>query len=187
MKKDEFDHVLRAAAAIVDDELVVIGSQAILGEHPDAPEQLLLSPELDLYPRHAPERSDEIDGNIGDASLFHSTYGYYAHGVGPETLETAPAGWEDRLVRVQLSGHRSERVVAWCLSTHDLVLAKLAAGRPKDLEYAKAAIKTGIADREQLRLGLALLPAALREITRERLEGIIAQLSQRTEPAPRRS
>ncbi len=30
------------------------------------------------------------------------TFGYYAHGVGPETAK-APAGWEQRLVRVAVS------------------------------------------------------------------------------------
>ena len=38
MKRRELEHVIRAAADIADDdEIVVIGSQAILGEHPDAP------------------------------------------------------------------------------------------------------------------------------------------------------
>ena len=41
MTRDQLEHVIRAAATIaVDDEIVVIGSQAILGEYPDAPEEL---------------------------------------------------------------------------------------------------------------------------------------------------
>jgi hypothetical protein len=39
MRRDEFEHVIAAAANVVDeDEFVVIGSQAILGPYPDAPE-----------------------------------------------------------------------------------------------------------------------------------------------------
>ncbi len=68
MKRQEFEHVIRAAASIVEDEIVVIGSQAILGQHPDAPDPLLVSAEVDVFPRMAPERSDEIDGAIGDGS-----------------------------------------------------------------------------------------------------------------------
>src|SRR5437763_1568132 len=49
----------------------------------------------------AGERAAEIDGAIGDGSPFDSTFGYYAHGVGPETA-TAPAGWQERLVRVEV-------------------------------------------------------------------------------------
>ncbi len=85
--------MLRAAADIVEDELVVIGSQAILAEHPNAPASLLRSVEVDLYPLTHPERADEIDGALGDGSRFHETYEYYARGVGPETA-IAPAGWQ---------------------------------------------------------------------------------------------
>jgi len=72
--------------------MVVIGSQAILAEHPDAPASLLRSIETDVYPLNHPERADDIDGAIGDGSRFHETYAYYAHGVGPE-IALAPAGW----------------------------------------------------------------------------------------------
>jgi hypothetical protein len=38
MKRSELEHVIRAAATIAeDDEIVVIGSQAILGQFPDEP------------------------------------------------------------------------------------------------------------------------------------------------------
>lgn len=101
MRRDEFEHVVRAAAAIVEDEIVVIGSQAAHGQFAVLPETLLVSRELDVYPLSAPERAAEIDGAIGDGSRFDGSYGYYAHAVGPET-PTAPAGWEERLVRVEL-------------------------------------------------------------------------------------
>jgi hypothetical protein len=81
----------------VKDELVVVGSQAILATIEDPPEELIRSTELDVYPRNDPERAIEIDRNIGEGSRFHDTYGYYAQGVGPETI-VGPAGWEGRLV-----------------------------------------------------------------------------------------
>ena len=38
MNRSEIEHILRSAAAILNEkEFVVIGSQAILGAHPDAP------------------------------------------------------------------------------------------------------------------------------------------------------
>jgi hypothetical protein len=177
VKREEFEHVIRAAADIAKDEIVVIGSQAVLAQHPDAPASLLMSLEVDVFPRNAPERADEIDGAIGDGSRFHETYGYYAHGVGPETA-VAPAGWQERLVRLELPAIRSRdgTVVAWCLDTHDLVLAKLAAGRPHDFEFAEEALRAGLVDSEQLRLGVDLLPESHRELTRERLTGLLARL-----------
>jgi hypothetical protein len=99
MRLSDFDHVLAAAAQVSEeDDLVVIGSQAILGSHPEAPASLLVSLEVDVYPRSSPEKADLIDGALGDGSAFHRAFGVYAHGVGPETA-VAPEGWENRLVR----------------------------------------------------------------------------------------
>src|SRR5919106_3177251 len=98
MRREDLDHVIAAAAQIVgESEFVVVGSQAILAAHPDAPATLLRSQEADIYPRQAPERAIEIEGALGDGSAFHRTFGYYAHGVGPETAK-APLGCRRRRV-----------------------------------------------------------------------------------------
>ncbi len=173
MNRSEFEHVIRAAASIVGDEIVVVGSQAVLAQFPQAPDSLLVSAEVDVFPRSDPERSEEIDGAIGDGSRFHQTYDYYAHGVGPETV-VAPAGWEKRLVRLEVAAAQRSggTVVAWCLEVHDLVLAKLAAGRPHDYEFVEEAIRVKLVDLEQLRLGVDLVPNSHRALVRERLERI---------------
>ncbi|MEI2724380.1 MAG: DUF6036 family nucleotidyltransferase [Verrucomicrobiota bacterium] len=133
MKRSEIEHVLRAAKGIAgEDEFILIGSQSVLGALPDAPLVLRRSIELDIYPKHHPEKSDLIDGAIGERSLFHETHGYYAHGVSPETAHL-PAGWENRLVRI--SSENTGGTIGWCLDVHDLAYSKLAAGRPKDLEF----------------------------------------------------
>jgi hypothetical protein len=177
MRREEFEHVIRAAAEIVQDEIIVVGSQAVLGQYPDAPDALLRSAEVDLFPRNEPDRAEEIDGAIGDGSRFHATFHYYAHGVGPET-STPPAGWEDRLIRVELSPVKGKelRVVAWCLEVHDLVLAKLARGSSTDVEFAEEAIRSGLAEPEQLLLGVDLMPESHRERTRQRLNGLLTRL-----------
>ena len=115
MNRAEFEHAIRAAAFHADDELVVIGSQAILASHPDPPDTLVRSMELDVFPLNHPERSDAIDGAMGDGSPFHAAYDFYAHGVGRETL-VAPAGSEGRLIRIELPAIRpkGDVVVAWC-------------------------------------------------------------------------
>jgi hypothetical protein len=106
MRRADLEHVVAAAAQIVgEDEFVVVGSQAILGSYPDAPASLLRSQEADVYPRNSPEKAIRIDGAIGDGSYFHQTHGYDAHAVGPETAK-APAGWEERLVPVQVPARR---------------------------------------------------------------------------------
>lgn len=160
MRRDELEHVIRAAATVTGEhEIVVIGSQAILGQFPDAPDVLLFSQEADVYPRAQPEKAIAIDGAMGDSSRFHETFGYYAHGVGPETAK-APTGWEKRLVPVRvplLTGHDTE-AIGWCMEAHDLVLAKLAAGRARDMKFAEEAIRHDIVRPQELLRRVRNLP-----------------------------
>lgn len=160
MRREQLEHVIAAAANLTaEDEFVVIGSQAILGTHPEAPAEMLLSMEADIYPVRAPEKSTRIDGNLGDGSQFHATYGYYAHGIGPETA-TAPTGWRDRLIRVDIPPRvlSDRRPIAYFLEPHDLVLSKCAAGRDRDWDYARAAVANGLVSIDELLARLPLLP-----------------------------
>ena len=62
MNREQLEHVIGSAATIADDdEIVVIGSQAILGQFPDAPMDLCRSMEADVWPRHHPERAELIE------------------------------------------------------------------------------------------------------------------------------
>lgn len=162
MNRSQLEHVIRAAATISgDSEIVIVGSQAILGRYPEAPAELLVSADADVYPRHHPERADLIDGSIGELSPFHETYGYYAQGVGPGTA-VLPEGWEARLVPVPTPAG-----TGLCLEPHDLLVSKYVAGREKDREYVRAAARHGLADRETLRERLERTPVDA--ATRQRL------------------
>ena len=86
MRRSDLEHLIRAAGRIAGErELVIIGSQSVLGQFPHAPVALLMSMEADLYPRAHPELADKVDGAIGEGSAFHQAHGYYAQGVGPGT------------------------------------------------------------------------------------------------------
>lgn len=176
MRRTELEHLIRAAAEVTrDDELVVIGSQAILGQFPDAPESMLVSREADVFPRNHPERGDEIDGSLGDGSYFDSAFGYYAHAVGPETAK-APKGWEERLVPIQ--NENTGGATGWCLEIHDLLLAKCVAGRQRDWEFVEQAIGHRLAGPDELRRrvpDLPIGPAGI-EAVQEMLEGVIARV-----------
>jgi hypothetical protein len=137
VKRADLEHIIRAAADIAaDDEIIVIGSQAILGQFPDAPAALLVSVEADVYPKNHPERWELIDGSIGELSPFHKTFGYYAQGVEPGTA-VLPRGWEQRLVTVRNPNTRN--AAGLCLEVHDLALSKYVAGREKDREFLTVA------------------------------------------------
>ena len=150
MKRAELEHVLRASAAItLDNSFVVVGSQAVLLEFPDAPSELLLSNELDLYPAVHPERSELIDGAIGQLSMFHDTFGYYADGVGPETA-VMPVDWMD-FAKLHYVGE----LTAVCPDLHDIAVSKCVAGRDKDADWVRALLRHDMIkiDRLVARLG----------------------------------
>ena len=177
MRRAQLEHVIAAAANVAGEtEFVVIGSQAILGPHPDAPEPLLRSMEVDLYPVRNPHKADKIDGALGDGSQFHRSYGYYAHGVGPETAK-APDGWDKRLIRVSIPPRPASgrRPVALCLEPHDLVLAKCAAGRERDWEFAREALLAGLVQADELlaRVDQMPLDQPRRAQIRAMLNGIV--------------
>ena len=138
MTREQLEHIIRASAVIADDdEIIVVGSQSILGAYPDAPAELCTSIEADVFPKNHPERWDLIDGSIGELSPFHETFGYYAQGVGEDTA-VLPVGWRERLVEVCNPNTRG--ATGWCLDPHDLIVAKAIAGRPKDKRFIDAAL-----------------------------------------------
>ena len=172
MTREQLEHIVRGAAYIVDDdELIVVGSQAVLGQFPDAPPALLSSNEADVYPKNKPELADVIDGTIGELSPFHETFGYYAHGVDQATA-TLPNGWRERLVAIRNANTRG--ATGGCLEIHDLVISKLVAGREKDLDFARVAARHHLVGEDVLseRLSVTQLPEELRPI----VEGRITQL-----------
>jgi hypothetical protein len=138
--------------------VLVIGSQAlhasVTGE---LPIEAARSVEVDVAAMQGdPDgtKADLIDGSIGEASMFHSTFGYYAQGVVESTAQL-PAGWRDRLVRFETPG--TTGVVAWCLEPHDLWVSKAIAGREKDLEFCRALVGRGLVQGERLRQRLAMV------------------------------
>jgi hypothetical protein len=152
VRREDFDHLLAAAAETTGhDEFVVIGSQAIHGTVAEPPDSLLVSIEADIYPLRAPDAAETVDGALGDGSQFQRTFGFYAHGVGPETAK-APKGWQERLAKREIPQRvaSTRTPVAWCLEVHDLVLSKCVAGRERDWEYAGEALKAGLVDPETL-------------------------------------
>lgn len=148
MNVEQLRHILRAAAAVTGEKVfVVIGSQAILGSHPDAPRSLRKSVEGDTYPKNDPDKAIEVDGAIGELSPFHHEFGYYAHGVAPDTA-TLPDGWEQRLIEFQVND--SSGTIGLCLEKHDLAFSKLAAGREKDIEFIRELLKHRLVNRGKI-------------------------------------
>jgi hypothetical protein len=156
MERSQLEHVIRAAAGITGaDQFVIIGSQTILGQFPNAPRELLLSIEADIFTFRNPGDADLIDGSIGEGSPFHQTFGYYAHGVGQETA-VLPFGWKERLIPVR--NENTGGGTGLCLEVHDLACSKLAAGREKDFSFVGALIRHRLANSKVIEDRLTATP-----------------------------
>lgn len=147
MQRPQLEHLIRAAAEITNQyEFVVIGSQSILGSVDAPPAACLVSMEADIYPLNAPELADLIDGAIGELSMFHDQFGYYAQGVSPTTARL-PQGWLERVVRLQTTG--TNQRVAYCLDPVDLFVSKACAAREKDADFNRALLAHGVVTMDQ--------------------------------------
>jgi hypothetical protein len=173
--REQFEHAVRAAGAVLGvDAVIVIGSQALHGSlDGPLPDEATRSVEVDVAVPDDAEgtKADLVDGSIGEGSMFHETFGYYAQGVVEKTA-VLPRGWRDRLVRFERPS--TSGVVAWCLEPHDLWISKAIAGRPKDLEFCRALVEAGLVKPALLRDRLAEvedLSEAVRKAVEARIPG----------------
>jgi hypothetical protein len=147
MKKQQLDHVLRAAGRITGEkQFIIIGSQALHGQYPDLPDDIVRSAEVDLIASKRGDRTEWLNA-IGVHSAFHESFGYYADPVDEKTA-ILPKGWKGRLVN--LPPGETDGVKGLCLEPHDLAISKYAARREKDLIFTHALASRGLVSQERL-------------------------------------
>lgn len=139
MRRAELEHLVRAACELTgDDEIIVIGSQAIHASIPEErlPRATTLSNEADLWPIGAEDEA------------------------------------EDRLVRFESANTNGK--VGLCLERHDLCIAKLVAGREKDLAFIDSLLRVRRLNEVTLveRLGSLNLAGELRQMVHARLAAL---------------
>ncbi len=167
MNRTQLEHIIRAAGDIANvKEIIVLGSQAILGQFPKLSQPLLhlknveismfrqqsqqtlcMSCEADVLILGNDEKSELIEAVIGELSPFHETFGYYAQAV-DETTAMLPNGWQERLIPI--CNENTNGITGYCLEIHDLIISKLNAGREKDFDFFKAAINLHLLSKEIL-------------------------------------
>jgi hypothetical protein len=156
MQRPDLEHIIRAGGSIVNAKiLMIVGSQAILGQFPDAPMVFLKSIEADVYPKDDPSASEIIEGAIGEESPFHIRFGYYAHGVGPETV-VLPRDFETRLIEIK--NENTNGYAGLCLEVHDLTISKLVAGREKDFSFVRELLRHKMVQPKMLEALIKNLP-----------------------------
>ncbi len=172
MRKREVKLALECAGRIArDNEFYLIGSQAIHAYCGRPPPEVLLSQECDLYPKNRPGAAELLEAKLGRSSRFARRHGFYVDVVTPE-LADLPTGWERRLQTL-----RAGPVTAFCLEIHDLLVSKLAAGRLKDLEFAGALFRLGLANLGKTRVRMRHFPNEReRSKLRSRLQVVLDEL-----------
>jgi len=176
VRYDQLEHAIRAACEVSkDQELIIFGSQAIVGTYPEAPGDLRASIEVDIQPKNRPEAVDDIDGALGEFSMFHQMHGFYVHGV---LLDAAalPAGWAARTVPVSHPvGTRGG--VGHCIEIHDLAASKLAAWREKDRVFVTTLlVERLVVPRVLLERIDGLPPEVDRDMLARWVEAVVADL-----------
>src|SRR5215208_6006068 len=125
MRRDQLEHAIRASCQIIGQlEVIVVGSQAILGTYPEyeLPTAATSSLEVDILPitddnNETMRLADLIFAVAGELSQFQQTHGFSIDGA-DLTTSALPAGWRTRLVKVQnentaaLGGHA--QFIGWC-------------------------------------------------------------------------
>lgn len=122
---------------------VIVGSQSLYAITSQVPDSVRRSVECDfLLLAAGPPVFRAVIEQIGFASSFQETHGYYADAVGLATV-VLPAGWQERLVPLTDEAGRTH---AYCLEVHDTCVSKLMAGREKDFTFIKELLNRGLAD-----------------------------------------
>jgi hypothetical protein len=126
---------------------VIVGSQSLYGFTSHVPDTVKRSVECDfLLLAVGPPAFRAVIEQIGFASSFQETHGYYADAVGLATV-VLPTGWQERLVPL---ADEAGNLRAYCLEVHDTCVSKLMAGREKDFAFIKELLDRGLADLETL-------------------------------------
>jgi len=167
MKKQQLDHILRAAGNITGQkQFVIVGSQSLHGKYPNLADEIVMSAEVDLFASKKPDAT-ELLNEIGVDSLFHMEHGIYADPVDERTA-TLAKGWKARLVN--LPAGDTGGVKELCLEPHDLAIAKYVARRQKDRDFTSELVKRGLLDREKLLALVELTPVTPAEKDRIRAD-----------------
>lgn len=169
MRRTQLEHAIRTACQIIQQpEVIVVGSQAILGTYDESqlPAAATMSIEVDILPiadsnDETARFADLIEGVAGELSPFEELHGFSIDGVDLQT-SVLPDGWRDRLVKVQNANTAAPEgeplFTGWCLDKEDLCVAKLAAFREKDRNFVAALLKADLVDADLIAERLSTVP-----------------------------
>ena len=137
----------RARDLCGETDYVVMGSLAVLGHAGEVPPRMTASLDVDAFTKRDPGRIFDLALALGPGSPFEAEFGYYLDPISPR-VATLPAGWPDRLTRIELEPD----LAAWFLEPNDAAVSKYARMEPRDREWIRPGLRAGV-------LSLAILDA----------------------------
>jgi hypothetical protein len=178
MRREDLRRLFARAKALTgESDFVVFGSLAALGYSVRLPPRMTMSVDVDAYGKKDPGRVFALVGELGQGSRFEAEHGYYLDPIAP-AVASLPAGWEDRLVRVEVEpGLR-----IWFLEANDAAVSKYARMEPRDREWIRAGLAAGIVSLAKVKARFArtdFLDEAESRRAREALEQDRAWFSER--------
>jgi hypothetical protein len=129
----------RARDLCGETDYVVFGSLAVLGYAGEVPPRMAASIDVDAYSRTDPDRIFDLRPALGQGSPFEAEFGYYLDPISPR-VATLPEGWPDRLTRIELAPD----LAAWFLEPNDAAVSKYARMEPRDREWIRPGLRTGV-------------------------------------------
>ena len=154
MNLEELSHICRAIHNITGEtEFDVFGSQSILGSYYERnfPRDMFQSNEVDICCTNNPDASHKITGALGPETQFDVMHKICADGIFIEELKL-PYNYRKRMVTqpVPLYDNNNTVAIVHFLSVEDAITGKLAAYRPKDIAYIRAAKDNNVVNETQL-------------------------------------
>jgi len=143
----------RARDLCGETDYVVLGSLAVLGWAGEVPSRMAASLDVDAFTRSDPGRVFDLAPALGQGSPFEAEFGYYLDPISPR-VATLPAGWPDRLTRIELEAD----LAAWFLEPNDAAVSKYARMEPRDREWIRPGLRAGV-------LSLAIVDARFARTT----------------------
>lgn len=136
----------RRVGEVIGSVPVMVGSQVLYALTESAPPPVLRSVECDFLLEGVPARTLRVFWReFGDESPFQQIHGVTADPVKRFAL-VYPPDWEDRLRPLV---DRTGAVVALCADVLDAGTGKLAAHRPKDIEFLVEVLGLGLMDAQE--------------------------------------
>lgn len=150
MQLQALSHMAAAASALVPDlKIIVFGSASAFATFPELPQVTSIYENTNdadfIIDPWSDELAQMLSKCLGKNSPFFEMFGYYADIVRPAAFDNFPPDFRDRLVPLE----GCPRVFA--LDPHDMAVAKLFAGRPKDIRLLSFLLATNRLDEAKVR------------------------------------